>query len=370
MRIIAGHLGGRRLVGKVADGTRPTSDRVREAIGSVLASRGAFEGANVLDLFAGSGALGLEALSRGARHVVAVDNAVKSLRCLETNVRTLGVSHAVTQRQVDLFQQPERVLAALRALGVGPFSLVFADPPYRDLARLGALLDALAGSALCTPNVLFVVEHARAAAPAPSVQLCGVGSYSYGDTALTLLARPAQMGEGVEQIMASQSAGPEPRVSAAVYAGSFDPITNGHVAVIRSGLVAFDRIIVAVLTNTAKKPLFSVDERMELIRDAVAGDTRVEVDRFDHGLLVNYARDKGVRVILRGLRAVGDFEHELQMANMNRHLAEGIETVFIMANDYFYVSSTLIKEAAALGGDLHGIVPELVEKQLRIKFGR
>jgi pantetheine-phosphate adenylyltransferase len=158
--------------------------------------------------------------------------------------------------------------------------------------------------------------------------------------------------------------------SAAVYAGSFDPITNGHVAIIRSGLVAFDKIIVAVLTNTAKKPLFPVEERMELIRDAVGGDDRVEVDRFDHGLLVDYAKTKGVRVILRGLRAVGDFEHELQMANMNRHLAAGIETVFIMANDYFYVSSTLIKEAAALGGDLHGIVPELVEKQLRRKFGR
>src|SRR6201999_4190891 len=111
-------------------------------------------------------------------------------------------------------------------------------------------------------------------------------------------------------------------------------------------LVAFDRIIVAVLTNTAKKPLFSVDERMDFIRDAVSGDDRVEVDRFDDGLLVDYAKTKGVRVILRGLRAVGDFEHELQMANMNRHLAPGIETVFIMANDFFYVSSTLIKEAA------------------------
>jgi pantetheine-phosphate adenylyltransferase len=370
MRIIAGHLGGRRLVGKIADGTRPTSDRVREAIGSVLSARGAFEGASVLDLFAGSGALGLEALSRGARHVLAIDSAPKALRCLETNLRALNVAQTeLAHRQLDLFQRPERVLAALQAQAGVPFSLVFADPPYRDSARLGALLEALAASALCTADVLFVVEHARGSVP-EFAGLASVGSYLYGDTAVTLLARPLQMGEGVEQIMASQSAGPEPRVSAAVYAGSFDPITNGHVAVIRSGLVAFDRIIVAVLTNTAKKPLFTVDERMELIRDAVAGDARVEVDRFDHGLLVNYARDKGVRVILRGLRAVGDFEHELQMANMNRHLAEGIETVFIMANDYFYVSSTLIKEAAALGGDLHGIVPELVEKQLRAKFGR
>jgi pantetheine-phosphate adenylyltransferase len=170
--------------------------------------------------------------------------------------------------------------------------------------------------------------------------------------------------------MPGESAFPSRGASAAVYAGSFDPITNGHVAIIRSGLVAFERIIVAVLTNANKKPLFSVDERVEMIRDAIGGDPRVEVDRFEHGLLVDYARNKGVRVVLRGLRAVGDFEHELQLANMNRHLGPGIETVFIMANDYYFVSSTLIKEAAALGGDLHGIVPELVEQKLRDKFAK
>lgn len=159
-------------------------------------------------------------------------------------------------------------------------------------------------------------------------------------------------------------------MSSAIYAGSFDPITNGHVSIIRSGLVAFDRIIVAVLTNTKKSPLFTVDERIEMIQDAVGEDKRVEIDRFDDGLLVDYARKKGVRVVLRGLRAVGDFEHELQMANMNRHLDNEMETVFLMANEHFYVSSTLIKEAAALGGNLRGIVPALVEKKLRTKFGR
>src|SRR5688572_33024077 len=109
-------------------------------------------------------------------------------------------------------------------------------------------------------------------------------------------------------------------MSAAIYAGSFDPITNGHVSIIRSGLVAFDRIIVAVLSNSKKHALFSVDDRIEMISEAVRGDPRVDVDRFEDGLLVDYARTKNVRVVLRGLRAVGDFEHELQMANMNRHL--------------------------------------------------
>lgn len=159
-------------------------------------------------------------------------------------------------------------------------------------------------------------------------------------------------------------------MSAAIYAGSFDPITNGHVSIIQSGLVAFDKIIVAVLTNTKKKPLFTVDERIEMIEGAVKNHDRVEIDRFDDGLLVDYARSKGVKVVLRGLRAVGDFEHEIQMANMNRHLDPNMETVFLMANDYFFVSSSLIKEAAALGGNLQGVVPSLVEKKLRAKFGR
>lgn len=159
-------------------------------------------------------------------------------------------------------------------------------------------------------------------------------------------------------------------MSAAIYAGTFDPITNGHLSIIRSGLVAFDRMIVAVLTNTKKTPLFTVDERVEMIRDALKGDPRVEVDRFDDGLLVDYARKKNVRVVIRGLRAVGDFEHEIQLANMNRHLDSNIETFFIMANDYFFVSSSLIKEAASLGGDVRGVVTDLVAKKLREKFGR
>ena len=159
-------------------------------------------------------------------------------------------------------------------------------------------------------------------------------------------------------------------MSAAIYAGSFDPITNGHVSIVRSGLVAFDKIIVAVLTNSKKQPLFDADERIAMIKDALKGDPRVEVDLFEDGLLVDYARTRNVRVVLRGLRAVGDFEHELQLANMNRHLDPNIETVFIMASDYFFVSSSLIKEAASLGGDLRGVVPGLVEKKLREKFGR
>ena len=163
-------------------------------------------------------------------------------------------------------------------------------------------------------------------------------------------------------------------MSVAVYPGSFDPITNGHTSILRSGLVAFEKIVVAVLHNPRKNALFTVDERIELIRESVEemGEDpgRVEVDTFD-GLLVDYCKRKNARIILRGLRAVADFEYELQMANMNRHLNGEVETVFIMADDaYFYVSSNLIKEAATLGGDVKELVPGPVAARLLAKLGR
>jgi pantetheine-phosphate adenylyltransferase len=160
----------------------------------------------------------------------------------------------------------------------------------------------------------------------------------------------------------------------AVYPGSFDPITKGHTAILHSGLVAFEKIIVAVLNNDSKQSLFSVAERMEMIRESAAemgiDSNRIDVDSFD-GLLVSYAQQRNARVILRGLRAVADFEYELQMANMNRHLNHEVETVFIMANDaYFYVASNLVKEVARLGGDVADLVPGPVLPKLLAKVDR
>lgn len=159
-------------------------------------------------------------------------------------------------------------------------------------------------------------------------------------------------------------------MTVAIYPGSFDPITNGHVSIIESGLVCFERLIVAVLRNPKKNSLFSVEERVEIIREHFASTPNIEVDSFD-GLLVDYCKKKESRVVLRGLRAVADFEYELQMANMNRHLNEEVETVFLMANDaYFYVSSNIVKEAAMLGGDVSRLVPPAVAERLRAKLGR
>jgi pantetheine-phosphate adenylyltransferase len=153
----------------------------------------------------------------------------------------------------------------------------------------------------------------------------------------------------------------------AVYPGSFDPLTNGHVDIISRGARLFDRIIVAMLVNAEKAPLFSMAERVEIAREVFKHQANVEVDTFD-GLLVDYVERRKAQVIVRGLRAVSDFEFEFQMALMNRRLNPHIETVFMMpAEQYSYISSRLIKEVFALGGRVHGLVPELVEHRLREK---
>ena len=150
----------------------------------------------------------------------------------------------------------------------------------------------------------------------------------------------------------------------AVYPGTFDPLTNGHVDIIQRGVAIFDRIIVAILVNPAKSPLFTVNERMDITREVFSDQPGVEVDSFQ-GLLVEYAERRQADVIVRGLRAISDFELEMQMALMNRHLSASIETVFMMpAESYTYVSSRLVKEIFALGGSVTGLVPALVETQL------
>ena len=154
----------------------------------------------------------------------------------------------------------------------------------------------------------------------------------------------------------------------ALYAGSFDPITNGHADLIRRSLSFVDRLVVGVAVNVAKQPLFSAEERMALIRSAVEDDPRIEVRAF-RGLVVDFAKEIGVSVVLRGLRAVADFEYEYQMALMNRHLSPGLETMFMVPSvQVSYVSSSLVREVARFGGDIDALVHPAVARALRAKF--
>jgi pantetheine-phosphate adenylyltransferase len=156
----------------------------------------------------------------------------------------------------------------------------------------------------------------------------------------------------------------------AVYPGSFDPITNGHIDIVQRSLQMVDKVIVAIASNVRKTSLFTLDERRLHITTALGGDPRVEVDAFD-GLLVDYLPKKGAKLILRGLRALSDFEYEFQFAHMNRRLSPGIESIFLMTSEKdFYVSSSLVKEVAQFGGDINGLVPPIVAEALRAKLGK
>ncbi len=156
----------------------------------------------------------------------------------------------------------------------------------------------------------------------------------------------------------------------AVYPGTFDPVTNGHLDLADRGRRHFDRLVIAILRNEGKEPLFSVDQRMRLLREAVADWDNVEVDSFD-GLLVDYARKVGATMILRGIRAVTDLEYEMQMAMMNRRMDPKLETVFVVPSEtYSYVSSRIVREVASLGGSTAGLVPQNVEDALSRHFKR
>ncbi len=155
----------------------------------------------------------------------------------------------------------------------------------------------------------------------------------------------------------------------AVYPGSFDPPTNGHLAIIKRGLKLFDKLIVAILSNPKKETLFSVEERVELLEEVLKEFPNIEIDSHS-GLLVDYAEKKGAQAVLRGLRAVSDFEYEFQMALMNRRLNRKVQTVFLMSGfRWIFTSSSIVKEAASFGGDVESMVPPLVCQRLKDKYG-
>jgi 16S rRNA (guanine966-N2)-methyltransferase len=189
MRVIGGRLGGLRFKGPANRMTRPTADRVREGLASLLEARGAFVGAVVLDLFTGTGALSFEALSRGAARTVSVDKDKRALRAMAQVARTMGVLDKIYLLQLDLLREPARVATRIRRTEQGPFDLVFADPPYRYINALPDLVEALIKQEMINSAALIIVEHATRHPPTEFVELVPIASYQYGDTTLALLRR-------------------------------------------------------------------------------------------------------------------------------------------------------------------------------------
>jgi pantetheine-phosphate adenylyltransferase len=398
MRVIAGNAKGRRLRVGAGLAVRPTADKVKGALFNILASRFDLHGAVVLDVFAGSGNLGIEALSRGARHVTFVDESPASIRLLRDNLRVCQLEEAAR-----VLRLPATRALALLAREALRFDGVLLDPPYGH-GLVDQTLAALAACGIVHPGGWVAAEHHVDEAPAAAYgALRLTHARRYGKTALALFVAleaasaerpcngehhaPEREVATVRQRAASRPPegscrGRAPRrrspkddaqMTRAVYAGSFDPITNGHLDVIRRAIEVFDQVIVAVASNTSDpqkdRALFTADERVAMIQESLADTAgRATADRFS-GLLVDYCERIGARVIIRGLRAVSDFEYEFQMAMMNRHLKPHVETFFMTAGEnYFYTASRLVKEVARLGGDVSGLLPDPVLQRLKAKL--
>ena len=336
MRIIAGTARGTRLV-PVPEGVRPTSDRVRESLFNSLGQF--FEGGHVLDLYAGTGALGIEALSRGCERAVFVERDGRALAAIRNNLRRTGLEARAEITRGDVGRVLERMLTDRRV-----FNLIFIDPPYRIAAtEVGGVLSRL--GALLASGGRVVIESGEAPAGG-RVGKKGV-TRRYGGTYVTILERS------------------EITMIVAVCPGSFDPVTAGHLDIIRRASKIFDHVVMAVGVNLRKKPRLPAVERARLIEKVTAEMENVTVELMD-GLLVDFAREQGARVIVKGLRAVSDFESEFEQAQLNRTMYPELETVFIMASaEYSFLSSSAVREIASLGGEVRGLVPEGILETVR-----
>ena len=329
MRIIAGSARSVRL-GPVPNGVRPTSDRVREAVFNALGQF--FDGGEVLDLYAGTGALGIEALSRGCERATFVEKNAKAARTVRENLKRAGFVQKGEVLRSDVTEALRRLATRKRK-----FHLIFADPPYRIPPReIGDVLERL--TALLAPGGRVVVESSEP--PAQIMKSMKGVSRRYGDTVVTFFERS------------------EPTMNVAICPGSFDPITAGHLDIIRRSAAIFDHVVVAVGKNVRKGPRLTAEERARLIEKVTGRFENVSVELME-GLLVNFAREQGARVVVKGLRAGSDFESEFQQAQLNRTLFPEFETVFIMAApEHSFLSSSAVREIASLGGNVRGLVPD------------
>lgn len=368
MRIVAGYLGSRALL-PPPSGVRPTSERVRESIFSRL---GDVSDCRVLDLFAGTGALGIEAISRGASRVVFVERARAAQRVLAKNIAELELE-SVSQ------VMRSEVRAALKQMAARgqQFDLIFMDPPY-DSQDFGDALALIGRGGLLERHGTLVVESAKRH-PLPAVagfELELIDERATGETRITRL-RAARGVAMAKQRAGSASADSERSngdpvtrpATIALFPASFDPPTNGHIDLIERSQQVFDEVVVAVAINLGKTGTFSFEERLEMLKVVTANMEGVRVEGFS-GLVVEHAKAMGATVIIRGLRAMSDFEYEFEMALMNRHIEPDLETVFMMSRqEYLYVSSSRLKELVRFGANVDEFVPPEIAKRLKEKLG-
>ncbi len=383
MRVIAGRLGGRRLRVPAA-GVRPTGERVREALFARLAD---LEGIRVLDLFAGSGALGIEAISRGAAAVVFVERSAAAATGIRANLSQLGIGREARILRGD-------TVSVLRRLGRSPerFDLVFLDPPWAAPEEPDRTLRALVASGVLAPGSMVVVETGRGRALTEIGGLVELDERRYGDTVIhRLTAADGRKSHELRAAATSDDAGTQDagtherrfeavtgdsgdaaaphKIGRALFAASFDPLTNGHLDLIHRTQAIFPELVVAVARNVAKQGTFPIDERLEILHSVLDAEPGIRITSFD-GLLVDYARQIGARVLVRGLRAVSDFEYEFEMALMNKRMYPEIETVFMMTSQqFFYVSSSRLKELVRFGANVGDFVPPIVAQRLEDKLG-
>jgi len=328
VRIISGSARGARLA-PVPPGVRPTADRVRESLFNALGQF--FDGGAVLDLYAGTGALGIEALSRGMERATFVE---KNGRAAATILENLRRTRLEDQAEV-VRGDAARALERLRENG-RQFNLIFLDPPYRIAAtEVEGVLSHL--GVLLAPDGRVVVERGDA----PEEVLRGEKGVTrrYGGTVVTVFDRFEFM------------------MNIAVCPGSFDPITVGHLDVIRRASGVFDHVVVAVGGNRIKNPKLSPADRARLIEKVTGDLDNVSVEVME-GLLVEFARERGAGVILKGLRAVSDFNSEFEQAQLNQTLDPEVETMFIMASaKHSFLSSSAVREIAGYGGDVSEFIP-------------
>ena len=336
MRIIAGSARGTRLAA-VPPNVRPTSDRVRESVFNSLGQF--FDGGEVLDLYAGTGALGIEALSRGCERVVFVEKDNRAIATIRENLRLTKfedraeVLRGDVRRGLDSFEQSGK-----------QFNLIFLDPPYRIApAQVGEVFSRLQARLL--PDGRVVYESGES--PPENILEARGASRRYGRTVVTVYEKP------------------ETTMNVAVCPGSFDPVTEGHLDIIRRAAALFDHVVVGVGGNPRKHPKLSAAERGRLIEKVTADIENVSVEVMN-GLLVDFAREQDARVVIKGLRAVSDFESEFEQAQLNRTLHPDLETVFIMAEaKHSFLSSSAVREIALFDGEVRGLVPESILENVR-----